>query len=175
MTTPPRPGREALLAASTTSRKDNRMAQQRSAKARFWDLVRKADDGECWIWIGSTNRCGYGIFHPRKGITVLAHRYAHEKCLGPIPKGKMVLHSCDVRACVNPRHLRLGTQLDNMRDKIARGRQPCGERHHNSRLTADEVRFIRLSEATGASLARRFDISPSTISSIRSRKAWESV
>jgi hypothetical protein len=149
------------------------MAAKRPAKERFWEKVRKVDNGECWLWLAATTQ-GYGVFSPTPHKQVRAHRYAYEQCIGPIPKDKVVMHRCDVRSCLNPRHLALGTPLDNMRDKMRKGRQPSGERHYKARLTAQDVLFIRRSPEKGSVLARRFGVAQSTISQIRSHRNWDS-
>ncbi len=86
----------------------------------FWSRVEKTDT--CWLWTGALQRDGYGHFHRVK--TISAHRYAYEQLVGPIPDGMDLLHTCDVRNCVRvgPGHLHLGTELDNVREMIARGR-----------------------------------------------------
>src|SRR5229473_1742306 len=63
---------------------------------RFWAKVDKS--GKCWLWTGSTNRRGYGSFRVHHGIPSLAHRYAYELEIGPVPDGKFVCHSCDTPA-----------------------------------------------------------------------------
>jgi hypothetical protein len=88
-------------------------------KELFFDLIFKTFD--CWIWLGSYNENGYGVFHYDKKLK-LAHRFSYEFYKGEIPKGLFVCHSCDNTACVNPDHLWLGTQEDNMNDMIAKGR-----------------------------------------------------
>jgi hypothetical protein len=87
----------------------------------FWSRVNRAGDGECWEWQGPLYRNGYGAISIN-GIKTRAHRYSFELHKGPIPAGKMILHSCDNRRCVNPAHLRPGTAKDNIQDAIARGR-----------------------------------------------------
>jgi hypothetical protein len=77
--------------------------------------------GRCWLWVGAKSDGGYGIFGWRRKLYI-AHRAAWEVWRGAIPAGKCVLHSCDVPACVNPAHLRIGTHADNARDKVVRGR-----------------------------------------------------
>lgn len=86
---------------------------------RFWPKVEKTDG--CWLWTANTRPNGYGLFG-----SVGAHRVAYELCVGPIPSGMYVCHRCDNPACVRPDHLFVGTQLDNMRDMVTkgRGRQP---------------------------------------------------
>lgn len=88
---------------------------------RFWAKVSRGPG--CWEWTGSRNPVnGYGQFHPTKHTNYRAHRFAYEVSVGPIPPGMLVMHACDNRRCVNPAHLSLGTQLDNMRDAVAKGR-----------------------------------------------------
>jgi hypothetical protein len=91
-------------------------------KDQFWQRVSKngpihPDCGQCWIWIAGKYAQGYGQYRGKK-----AHRVAYEFSVGPIPKGKMVLHKCDNPACVNPNHLFIGTAQDNMDDKMSKGR-----------------------------------------------------
>ena len=94
---------------------------------RFWRKVDKS--GECWLWQGATYcRMHYGCLGIG-GRTTRAHRFSWELHNGPIPDGLCVLHRCDVPRCVNPDHLFLGTKLDNMKDRTAKGR------HWESRKT----------------------------------------
>ena len=84
----------------------------------FWKYVDKCRIGGCWLWTGAKTGVGYGSFRG-KG----AHRVSWERHHGrAVPGRKMVLHRCDNRACVNPDHLFLGSQLDNVRDMMAKGR-----------------------------------------------------
>jgi hypothetical protein len=92
---------------------------------RFWDRVEKSDDG-CWMWIAGTKNSGYGIFGPTHGEVWMAHRYAWTITHGPIPRGMHVCHTCDVKLCVRPDHLFLGTPKANMEDMRAKGRARWG-------------------------------------------------
>ena len=105
----------------------------RPIPVRFWEKVRKG--GGCWLWTGNRHRRGYGILGLRREgkrtISAKAHRLSWEIHNGPIPAGMVVCHHCDNPPCVNPSHLFLGTQVDNIRDMVAKGRQRSGARPQN--------------------------------------------
>lgn len=86
---------------------------------RFWAKVDKS--GDCWLWQGARNPHGYGQFS-RNGRHVVAHRVSWGWRHGAVPDGYLLCHRCDVPGCVNPDHLFVGTQSDNMRDCAAKGR-----------------------------------------------------
>lgn len=89
---------------------------------RFWRRVSKSPNG-CWMWKGSKDGGGYGTISTARGSApAKAHRLSWEMRNGPIPPGQFVCHHCDTPACVNPDHLFLGTQKDNMRDCSRKGR-----------------------------------------------------
>jgi len=89
---------------------------------RFWSKVDKS--GECWLWIASRDKDGYGKFRTSKNISWdRAHRIAWSVAYGPIPPGIHVLHRCDIPPCVNPSHLFLGTAKDNTEDMLSKGRE----------------------------------------------------
>lgn len=77
----------------------------------------------CQLWVGAVSRHGYGCLTWRMK-RLAAHRAAYECAFGPIPVGMVVCHKCDVPACINPAHLKLGTQRQNIHDMIAKGRHP---------------------------------------------------
>lgn len=144
---------------------------------RFWEHVDKRSADECWPWLAAKNNCGYGTIGA-SGKMLLAHRVSWELHHGPIPPGMIVLHGCDRPDCVNPggRHLRLGTQAENIEDCLARGRwtDSRGEKHGNARLTAAIVAEIRALAPTTAhrDIAARFRITADYVSRIARRKAW---
>lgn len=147
---------------------------------RFWSKVDKTET--CWLWIGGKDNGGYGTI-AYKGRTQKAHRVSWEIALGAIPEDLMVLHTCDVRNCVNPQHLFLGTQTDNMRDMVSKGRwngaDVSGTKNPMSKLNLTDARKIRQEYQTGKysqhELARMFDVAPMTINAIVRNKRWVEV
>lgn len=152
------------------------MRQEGTLAARFWARVQKSE--ECWLWKGSLGSGGYGqlfTHNDAHGHSRMegAHRISWQLHYGAIPDGLFICHHCDVRACVRPEHLFLGTQKDNVRDMVDKGRNPSGDQHPhhlhpervrrgashgmvlhpeavprgernaNAKLTADDVRAIR--------------------------------
>lgn len=97
----------------------------------FSDMFIPEPNSGCWLWIGACDSVGYGNFRI-KNKSWKAHRFSWTIHNGIIPDGLFVLHKCDVRPCINPNHLFLGTHLDNMRDMHAKGRARCGG--HRKRL-----------------------------------------
>lgn len=93
---------------------------QRNIKERFEEKYEMVPECGCWIWTAATHQ-GYGEIC-YKGKKETAHRVSWELHNGPIPHGLWVLHRCDTRECVNPKHLFLGTQLDNIADCVKKGR-----------------------------------------------------
>jgi hypothetical protein len=107
---------------------------------KFWARVEKTDG--CWLFIGAAcNQAGHRLLQLGRGARVYAHRFSYELHHGPIPEGLVVLHACDVPACVNPAHLRVGTQRDNVHDAMAKGRFPS--RKHTWTVSARTVRRPR--------------------------------
>jgi Predicted transcriptional regulators len=143
-------------------------------------LYRVDKTPSCWLWQGSLTALGYGRLH-HDGTRRPAHRLSWELYRGTIPKELHVLHKCDVRNCVNPTHLFLGTHLDNMRDCVSKGRHVLPPRRRggqiqNSVLTEDDVRKIRgLSGMTQRAIAKEFGVSFQTINLVLHGKTWKHV
>jgi hypothetical protein len=129
----------------------------------------------CWIWTGPVSkRTGYGQM-ALKGKPFMPHRVAWEVANGPIPAGLFVLHRCDIRTCVNPDHLFLGSHKQNMRDMKDKSRAASGERNGSAKLTIDDVKAIRNSELSYARLASIYGVVWATIQNIKSAKTWRFV
>ena len=141
-----------------------------SLEARFFRHTEWRENG-CLEWIAAKNDRGYGMFN-RIPNTILAHRMAYILAHGEIEKFSVIMHTCDNPSCVNVEHLRLGSHLENQRDKMAKGRGNNGERHYKAKLTDEQVREIRSSPLLQRELAKKFGISRCHISEIQTRKNW---
>lgn len=152
---------------------------------KFEHYTMPITESGCLIWIGRLTANGYGFTElPGTAKVISSHRLAWKLFRGEIPSGLHVLHKCDIKCCVNPNHLFLGTQLDNMRDMINKGRfnvgnRLKGENNQNSRLSNEQVLEIKLELKTGrrnmSKLSRRFGVSHTTIRDIKIGKVWQTV
>lgn len=146
---------------------------RRTAEQRFWAKIRKTRG--CWLWLGVPNSQGYGQIHVN-GKTIGAHRFSYALHNGKIPRKLYVLHSCDVRNCVKPAHLWLGTQLENLADRDAKGRGVGGILNGRAKLSEIQVKNIRLAYATGTTsiskLAKIYPVNEPTICKIIKKKLW---
>lgn len=134
---------------------------------RFFVKVDRTDPEGCWLWQAATDRDGYGLFK-LAGRKWRAHRVA-ALLDGRDPRGKVVRHTCDNPSCVNPAHLKVGTQKENMRDRTRRGR------NGQAKLDPEQVRRIRASDRPSKALARKYDVSASNIREIRTGRSWKHV
>ena len=158
--------------------------------ARFWAKVHIGDGG-CWQWTGAKSRQGYGNFRIARQTILATHVALH---IAGIPRenGAFALHSCDNPSCVNPAHLRWGTNAENMADRSARGRHKWqhgpehqanmlvkalkGEKHGTAKLTDNDVLTIRASKGlTHKALADAYGVCTASISHIMTRRTWRHI
>lgn len=138
----------------------------------FWNKCTKLPNG-CWEWTGGYTQKGYG----RTNTSILgkkrrwyAHRLAYTLIKGPIPQGMQVMHSCDNPKCINPEHLSVGTNQDNVNDMIAKGRQCRGEAHKSTKLTDEQVRRILADPRRQEDIAQEYGVSQPLISRLKRGK-----
>ncbi len=154
---------------------------------RFWKKVAKRGPNDCWLWTGAIELSGYGKLYAGRsdrGISLFvgAHRLSWEIANGrSVPDGLHVLHSCDIPLCVNPAHLRAGSNTDNVGDRSQRRRgkehRQRGEANDNAKLTEVQVREIiaelrRLPRRSQAAIAADFGIKQPQVSRIMLRQSW---
>lgn len=160
--------------------------QKQDLAIRFWSKVDVRGPDDCWPWMAATDSYGYGKFGYDGQMTV-SHRvafYLSNGYFSPV----FTCHSCDNPPCVNPKHLFEGTNQDNVDDSIAKGRKPRGEKHaavtrygeqHGcAKLTAENVRNIRIAVQNGSthrSQAEKYGVVRKAISLIISGKNWRRV
>jgi len=151
--------------------------QRSPIEYRFWSRVEKTDS--CWNWFGKTNNLGYGQLK-FAGEWLLTHRFAYELLKRSI--GNLwVLHTCDNPACVNPKHLFLGTRQDNSNDMVSKGRQARWEKNGRAILTVKIVSEIRERYLYGdkvngqKALAKEFGVCVDTISKIITNRNWRNL
>ncbi len=161
------------------------MRTKSDPKARFMALVSAVPESGCWLWLGCITRVGYGLFNNGEKNRS-AHRASHELFKGPIPENMMVLHTCDVKSCVNPNHLYLGDASQNAKDAVERGQKPTGDRHWrrqqpdrqkgddapHRKLTSVQVREILASLESQTTLSKKYGVSIQQIHRIVHRQSW---
>jgi hypothetical protein len=160
---------------------------------RYWSKIDVRGPDDCWPWTGTCRAFpghpelqGYGLFwdgtqYPNGSTRMVsAHVWGYKHRVGPIPIGIQVCHACDFRPCQNNRHWWLGTQGDNMRDAVAKGRlrQPdnSGENHGMHRLTLAQIEEIKARWHAGGiyqrELAAEFGVGQQQISRIVRGQSW---
>lgn len=142
---------------------------------RFWSKVNKGKKNECWLWLASTTTGGYGYFRANGHMN--AHRFSLMIKLGTDELNGMALHSCDNPRCVNPNHLSLGTNSENIKQAFDRGLMfgLKGEKHGRAILIEKDVLWIRKnhSKHTIKSLAEKYGTGLTTIADVIDRKKWK--
>jgi hypothetical protein len=159
----------------------NSITLSKSDLQRFWSKVNKNTTTGCWEWSGANNGRGYGKFHiggegnPQR----YAHRISWIIANGDIPKGLWILHKCDNPKCVNPNHMFLGTQTDNMQDAASKGRIKGGARGEaagKGKLKEVDVLNIKQLLSQGnvqqVEIARMYNVTPTAILLIKKGKNW---
>jgi hypothetical protein len=146
-------------------------------KIRFESKFTKGNPEDCWLWESTKIPAGYGNFWA-EGKLRGAHRVSYGLYVGDFPEHMCVLHKCDNPSCVNPKHLVLGTALDNSKDKFFKEREnhPKGEAAHNARLTQHKANRIREFYLVGESiptLAKTFEVGIATIWRIIHNKTYK--
>lgn len=171
---------------------------------KFWSRVARGAENECWLWQAGVHKAsGYGHFK-HQGQCYKAHRVAYALTFGGMEwttgrrgsRGLLVLHKCDNRRCVNPSHLFLGSQMDNMRDCSWKGRIGHAGTHGLVKLTSADVAAIKLMQAEGrigqsgrgwnrdvrsgktmslATVGAQFGVSGKTIEQVLRRRSWVGV
>lgn len=146
---------------------------------RFYAKVKINATNGCHEWTGALSNKGYGRFAVKRKNRH-AHRVAWQLANGPIPDGLWVLHKCDNPRCVNPKHLFLGTVLDNSRDMIAKGRAAprFGEFGGTTILTQAQVHEIRNMPRNidyQRYLAKLYGVTIQTIKAVQYRRSWRHI
>ena|ERR1700733_9692094 len=147
---------------------------------RFWMFVDKKGENDCWLWIGARNHAGYGSFK-LFGKAWAAHRVSYKINVGD-PGWDLVLHddyTCRSKACVNPNHLRLGTQSENMLESFECGKHThVGSNNIQSLLIEREVELIRDRIHNGDSqsqIARDLGVRPQVVNKVARGESWNHV
>lgn len=143
---------------------------------RFMDKVSPEPNSGCWIWTGSLDVCGYARFG-FDGRNSKASRVSLTLFKGITRIDGNACHKCDNRACVNPDHLYVGTQLDNMSDSIRRGtfQRVRGERKPLAKLTRDAVRDIRSKRLSTVEFAKLYGVATCTVRRVVRRDNWNHI
>lgn len=135
---------------------------RQSVKERFLAKVR-IDEVGCWIWMAAKNSQGYGAFRIVHEKLISAHHAAYLLFVGPIPDGQVIRHRCDIKLCVNPEHLLVGTFGDNNMDAVNRDRH----KRIGRKLTQEQAEMVKRSRSLGVGfLAGVLNVSSSTIERI---------
>jgi hypothetical protein len=133
----------------------------------------QSPDSDCLLWTGSIDQNGYPLITISRK-TKRVHRVVYEIKNGVIPNGMAILHKCDVRNCINPLHLMIGTQLENIIDMDAKSRRHIlrSEDNGNAKLTKKTAIEIYNSSLSQRALASHYKVSKTTIANIKNKRIW---
>jgi hypothetical protein len=134
---------------------------------RFWSRVDKRGENECWNWLGGTNGRDYGEIWTVQNKHYRVHRFSYVLHYGIEPGKLLVCHECDNPLCVNPKHLFLGTHLDNVKDCVSKGR------FKKRILSYDDAYAIKYSSLSAAELSEKYKVTKGTVLDIRCGSAWK--
>lgn len=157
------------------------MKKIRSIKERFEEKYIPEPNTGCWLWTAAQDSDGYGRMitgsrTDQTRVSRTAHTLSFELYRHEIPSGLQILHKCDVRSCVNPDHMELGTWTENMKDKIKKGRQAMGGKTGSAKLTEEQVLEIKSLRKHGWGLkkiADRFEITLGHVFLISKNRTWK--
>jgi hypothetical protein len=154
------------------------------SEQRFWARVDKSGGPDaCWLWQGYCQKFGHGWLQRCQGSGTkpkgyLAHRFAYELLVGPVPDGKCLLHHCDNPPCVNPAHLFIGDRDDNAKDSMAKRRHTFGVKNKHAKLNDAKVQAIRAEywyrdgRSNSVELAEKYGVRVVTIGAIIAGRTW---
>lgn len=128
--------------------------------------VQVSQSGPCRLWLGGTDRDGYGSFqfsYEGKKYKIRAHVARFMLSGKTLKKGEIVRHTCDTRLCVKTAHLVAGTHADNVADRVARGRSASGLRNGRAKLSEEAIREIRFSGLSIGWLSQKHGVDPKAI------------
>lgn len=149
-------------------------AQMKNSKPLLQRYFPEPNSG-CWLWEDACDRDGYGVAR-LNGKQVRAHRLFYAEHVGAIADGALILHSCDVRSCVNPAHLSAGSNDQNMQEMVDRGRSPARERNPKAKLTSTAIAEIRrlyaVEKLTLKALAAKYGVCFQNIHHIVRGSTW---
>jgi HNH endonuclease len=152
----------------------NRNREFKNIEEKFYNCIEIITETGCWIWLRSLNNSGYAIVNESRKIIPM-HRWSYERFKGKIPENMCVCHSCDIRSCVNPNHLWLGSWQDNINDKVNKNRQAKGEKAPKAKLTSEMVLEIYKSKAPIKLLMKKYNMSKRSIVGIRHKESWKHI
>ena len=179
------PSKYCSRECTTTSRRLTDEELKDSVRKRFYSKFIAGIIDECWEWKAYKNKSGYGVmrYGSKRGNNALAHRISYLLNMGEIPSGLFVMHTCDNPPCVNPSHLRLGTNQDNVDDMVNKGRHYAKYLKGQSNLsraiiTANIARNVKIdltNNIKAKEIADKYAISKHIVWDIKREKTWKHI